>query len=543
MPKRRLVLIATCSALLAVLLILGAVLSRTSSSSSGLEAGLASNPVLDPGTALTGQAANFTLTDQFGQRVSMRSFRGQVVILAFNDSECTTVCPLTTTAMVDAKQMLGAAGTHVALLGIDANPTATAVKDVRAYSAVHGMLHQWRFLTGSLRQLERVWKAYGIAVEIIRGQIDHTPALYVIGPQGKLSKLYLTQMSYASIPQLGQELAQEASSLLPGHPAVHSKLSYAQIASVSPSRTVTLPRAGGGTVRLGLGAGAHLQVFFATWDSEVIRLGAQLDALNRYQAEARAAGLPPLTAVDEGSVEPSARALPAFLRRLSRPLSYPVGIDESGRVADGYEVQDEPWFVLTSDSGRILWYYDVSTQGTLNPATLTKDVRAALRKVPKASTPTSADAVPSELADSPAPLAAIHEQAGALLGSESALAARLAALRGYPVVINAWASWCTPCQKEFPLFASASTRYGRQVAFLGVDTDDSASDATSFLARHTVSYPSYQSTISQLSSVAAIEGLPTTIFVNRAGKVVYMHTGQYDAQGTLDQDVEQYALG
>jgi hypothetical protein len=81
------------------------------------------------------------------------------------------------------------------------------------------------------------------------------------------------------------------------------------------------------------------------------------------------------------------------------------------------------------------------------------------------------------------------------------------------------------------------------VAFLGVDTDDSASDATSFLARHTVSYPSYQSTISQLSSVAAIEGLPTTIFVNRAGKVVYVHTGQYDAQGTLDQDVEQYALG
>ena len=72
---------------------------------------------LDPGTKLTGRAPEFTLTDQFGAPVSLHSFRGKVVILAFNDSECTTVCPLTTTAMVDAKRMLGAAGSNVQLLG------------------------------------------------------------------------------------------------------------------------------------------------------------------------------------------------------------------------------------------------------------------------------------------------------------------------------------------------------------------------------------------------------------------------------------------
>jgi cytochrome oxidase Cu insertion factor (SCO1/SenC/PrrC family) len=54
--------------------------------------------------------------------VSLRSFRGRVVILAFDDSERTTVCPLTTTAMVDAKAMLGPASSRVQLLGIDANP-------------------------------------------------------------------------------------------------------------------------------------------------------------------------------------------------------------------------------------------------------------------------------------------------------------------------------------------------------------------------------------------------------------------------------------
>ena len=152
---------------------------------------------------LTGQAPDFKLTDQFGAPVSLSSFRGKVVILAFNDSQCTTVCPLTTTAMVGARRLLGAAGSKVQLLGIDANPTATSVKDVRAYSEVHGMTHDWHFLTGSRAQLKRVWKAYHIEVAIERGQIDHTPALFVINPAGGLAKLYLTQMSYSSVDSAG----------------------------------------------------------------------------------------------------------------------------------------------------------------------------------------------------------------------------------------------------------------------------------------------------------------------------------------------------
>ena len=86
---------------------------------------LASNPNLDPGTPLSRPAPGFTLTDQLGQPVSLRSFRGRVVLLAFNDSECTTICPLTTTAMLQAKTMLGTAGARLQLLGIDANPKAT----------------------------------------------------------------------------------------------------------------------------------------------------------------------------------------------------------------------------------------------------------------------------------------------------------------------------------------------------------------------------------------------------------------------------------
>ena len=501
---------------------------------------LATNPYLDPGEALSGVAPDFTLTDEFDRPVSLHSFRGKVVLLAFNDSECTTICPLTTTAMVEAKRMLGGAGSRVALLGIDANPDATAVKNVRAYSEAHGMVHEWSFLTGSLPQLKRVWNAYHIGVAIERGQIDHTPALYVIDPHGHLAKLYLSQLSYAAVPQLGQLVAQEASRLLPGHPRVQSHLSYAQITGIPPTHRVNLPRAGGGTVALGASGAARLYLFFATWDQQVMDLRGNLQALAGYQARAQAAALPQLTAVDEGSLEPDASSLPRFLATLRHGTPYPIAIDRSGRIGDGYEVQDEPWLVLTSGQGKILWYDDVSVSGMPSTAKIIHQVRAALARSPRA--PSSAT-LATELANSPPALARLHAQANHVIGDQAALQNRIHSLRGYPIVLNVWGSWCAPCVAEFGLFGTASAYYGRRVAFLGADIGDSAADGQSFMQQHPVSYPSYETSSSQLTAVIpqGLLGTPTTIFINRAGKM-WVHTGQYQSQGTLDADIAAHAL-
>ena len=234
-------------------------------------------------------------------------------------------------------------------------------------------------------------------------------------------------------------------------------------------------------MRLGAGSGPQLLVFFATWLRETSDLSGQLESIGAYQRLAKAGHLPRLTAVDEGSVEPSPQALGSFLRALPHPLAFDVGIDRSGRVADGYEVQDQPWFVLSSRSGRILWYWDATTQGWPTPQQLAEHVGAALSSPPTAKAPTRAQ-TSALLAGSPAPLAALHRQAGRLLGGEPALAARLRALRGYPIVLNAWASWCPAAEAEWPLLAAAAARFGRRVAFVGVDALDTSTSGRHLLA-------------------------------------------------------------
>ena len=338
------------------------------------------NPDLDPGARLSAMAPGFTLSDQFGRRVSLRSLRGKVVVLAFNDPKCTTICPLTTTALLHAKKLLGAAASRVELLGIGANPDATQVKWVRAYSRAHGMLHKWRFLTGSLSELKRVWRSYGIEAEVVKGMVDHTPATFVIDPNGRESRLFETAMAYSSVNQLGYELAQSISALLPDHPQLRGTMSPAEPVLHGPHDPVTLPRADRGTVRLGPGSGPHLVLFFDSWETEVTDLSKQLEALNRYQTTAERNGLPPLVAIDEAGVEASPRALPRFLRSLPHTLSYPIAVDHSGSVADGYRVQDSPWLELISAKGRFLFYEDLAVKGWPTPHKLLATVTTALAR-------------------------------------------------------------------------------------------------------------------------------------------------------------------
>jgi cytochrome c biogenesis protein CcmG/thiol:disulfide interchange protein DsbE len=161
------------------------------------------------------------------------------------------------------------------------------------------------------------------------------------------------------------------------------------------------------------------------------------------------------------------------------------------------------------------------------------------------STPPSPAAIRAAFAGSPPPLAALHRQAGALLaGSPAVFRSTLAALRGFPVVVNRWGSWCGPCRSEFPVFQQVSVKLGRQVAFLGLDGADNQGDARAFLKRFPVSYPSLEDPHeSTAHSLALPFAYPETLYFDRQGRMNYVKNGQYTGQAELVQDVQRYGIG
>ena len=147
------------------------------------------------------------------------------------------------------------------------------------------------------------------------------------------------------------------------------------------------------------------------------------------------------------------------------------------------------------------------------------------------------------LAGSPAPLAALHRQANELLpGGTEAYEKRIGALRGYPVVVNVWASWCGPCRLEFPTLQRLSARYGKRIAFLGVNSEDSDGFARELLAEDPVPYPSYTDPDKSLAESIGIRGYPDTAFYDRHGKLTYLKQGPYTEQSELAADVRRCAL-
>ena len=143
----------------------------------------------------------------------------------------------------------------------------------------------------------------------------------------------------------------------------------------------------------------------------------------------------------------------------------------------------------------------------------------------------------------PPRLRALYGDRNQLLGGEAtAFRERIAQLRGYPIVVNKWASWCGPCRAEFPVFQKAAIQQARQIAFVGVDASDNAGDARSFLSDFPLSYPSYSDPDLKVArTFNGVGSFPTTAFYDRNGKVAYVHQGPYESVAALVRDVRRYA--
>ena len=157
--------------------------------------------------------------------------------------------------------------------------------------------------------------------------------------------------------------------------------------------------------------------------------------------------------------------------------------------------------------------------------------------------PQSVTAKPAQLKGAPAPLASLHSQASRLLdGGADAFEKRLKELRGYPVVVNKWASWCGPCRYEFPFLQKQATKRAKSTAFIGVNSDDNDGEAREFLRDYPVPFPSYKDPKLEVAAVFnAVQAFPSTAFYDSKGELAYVHQGGYASEAKLAEDIERYA--
>jgi thiol-disulfide isomerase/thioredoxin len=152
--------------------------------------------------------------------------------------------------------------------------------------------------------------------------------------------------------------------------------------------------------------------------------------------------------------------------------------------------------------------------------------------------------VRQRLAGAPEPLSSLHAEASQILpGGLAALRARLASLRGTPVVIDKWTSDCEPCRAEVPIFQRVSISRGDQVAFIGIDSNESSrGEALAFARAFPVGYPSYYDHSGQAGlAITDSAFTPATVFFNRRGGE-FIHQGPFASVAKLEAAITRYAL-
>jgi thiol-disulfide isomerase/thioredoxin len=119
--------------------------------------------------------------------------------------------------------------------------------------------------------------------------------------------------------------------------------------------------------------------------------------------------------------------------------------------------------------------------------------------------------------------------------------ALLRQLRGTPVVVNIWASWCGPCRQEARHLAAAADRFGSRIQFLGVDIQDSRASAAAFIDEFHWPYPSVFDTSGDIRDRLGLLGQPATLFYDRAGRLVATWQGPI-TPSVLGQRIDQILL-
>jgi thiol-disulfide isomerase/thioredoxin len=102
----------------------------------------------------------------------------------------------------------------------------------------------------------------------------------------------------------------------------------------------------------------------------------------------------------------------------------------------------------------------------------------------------------------------------------------MSGLRGHPVLLDFWATWCGPCRAEAPVVDRIAQRYRDQgLAVVGVNTSDQDGNAAPFASRHHLTYPIAYDEGQRVAAAYGVENLPTLVLISKTGKVIAVRTG------------------
>ena len=96
---------------------------------------------------------------------------------------------------------------------------------------------------------------------------------------------------------------------------------------------------------------------------------------------------------------------------------------------------------------------------------------------------------------------------------------------GKPVMINFWATWCTPCRYEMPLFESYAEKFGKELVILAVNLQQPETEISKFSTELNITFPILLDSEGKVNKLYRVQGLPTTYFIDRDGRVSNIHIG------------------
>lgn len=343
----------------AVVLILGSA-PQTSAHADDVAPGLdrrtATLLEYDPLTDVSVTAPSFRLTDQSGSPMTLADFRGEPVVLSFNDDQCDDLCTLLAEDVQVADRDLGRAKAKIAFVSINANPYYPASATVAQWDDQHGLGHlsNWHFGTSDPATLVALAKSYGVPIGLDAKDrtVTHGAEIFFIDAAGKERAIGQFGTESADTALFGHAMAQAADDLLPASErttvagsGVPAPTSDGAPVGATPAPVSVPSLSGQGTVGTKADRGKYTVVDF--WSSTCT---ACIRGIPAMESEYRAVGSQvDFVGVDVSDLAGSGRS---FATRYG--ATFPLGSDRRGSTAGRFAVTGLPYTVILSPTGEVL---------------------------------------------------------------------------------------------------------------------------------------------------------------------------------------------